>query len=142
PGEDKHGTNREPVAYRACNAGACPVSELISEFGLGLTTHVLTAVVVGAATFVAGMVVQRVKEHRIDAIAEPIKTLGTQYECANWIEDQNKRVARKNEIFGQMRTYCKGKKIPKQQIVESNQLGRLMFLAASILERPEVADVG
>jgi hypothetical protein len=111
--------------------------EWVNTFG----AHLAVTVLVGVLTFLAGVFVRRIKDHRIDRISETVKSLATQYECANWIEDQDKRIAMKEKIFSQMRLYCKTNKIPKQQIINSQQFGRIMMIAASILENPTKDDI-
>jgi len=58
--------------------------EWVNTFG----AHLAVTVLVGVLTFLAGVFVRRIKDHRIDRISETVKSLATQYECANWIEDK------------------------------------------------------
>src|SRR5437868_5077571 len=82
----------------------------------------------------------RHRQQQADAIPEGLRKLATQYECAQWIENQDKRVARKGEIFAQMNSFLANHPVQKQRLLDGGHLGRFIALAAAIMGYPERPD--
>jgi hypothetical protein len=89
---------------------------------------------------VAAAIIQGWRSWRAETIPEGLRELATQYECANWIENNDTRVKRKGKLFDEMRSFVRNKKVARRRLLDGGHLGRYIALAAAILEHPKKHD--
>ncbi len=66
--------------------------------------------------------------------------LMTQFECADWIENVDKRVSTKTLIADDMVAFCKANRVNKRQLGSRHESGAYVALASAIIAQPENGD--
>src|SRR5207302_1778107 len=72
---------------------------------------------------------------------ERLRDLAVQYECCDWIKDENDRVARKTTIGAEMDAFCRKHPVNKQALLKEQRTGSYIALASAISANPEQGDV-
>lgn len=66
--------------------------------------------------------------------------LMAQFECAEWIDDMDKRVSMKRRIADDMVAFSKVNRVNKRQLVSRHESGAYVALASAIVAQPEHGD--
>jgi Predicted nucleotide-binding protein containing TIR-like domain len=77
---------------------------------------------------------------RSSSIDERLRDLAVQYECCDWIDSVDPRVARRRTIFGEMMSFCKSNPVNKTRLLQDGRTGFRVALAAAISAHPAEGD--
>jgi hypothetical protein len=75
-----------------------------------------------------------------DFVGQGLRDLVIQYECCDWIDDLEQRVAKRRVIYEQMASFCHRNDVNKRKLLRWLRVGSSVALAAAILAKPTKDD--
>ena len=72
--------------------------------------------------------------------SEELRELVVEFDCCQWIEEENSRVAKKKEISSRIEDYCRNRRLSKHRLLLQKRTGYYLALLATIRSHPEDGD--